>query len=187
MSAQKSNKSKKAAKDNVDTLSFFLDKLRNTDTNIKKDFLALAIGHLPEIVQAISHSDGLSLEERVNYLKDIRMLATLGIETIVPKIPDVAPALWKERGKENYHMSPCDFVLLHYPSLGFGLSQSDLGRLDPPLLEALKNWKRKYGWPDGFTVPTQKQINDELLRELGFAESQSAIRLRNIKRNRRPS
>ena len=184
MSAQKSGNPKKVAKDNADTLSSAIDKLRNTDNTIKKEFWNAVVDNLQETLQGLSNSDELSLEDKVRHLKNIRRLVTSELASVIPQVPDKAPALWKERGKENYHMSPCDFVVQHYPSLGFGLSQADIGHLDPKLMAALRNWRDKHGWPEGFDLPSQNELNDRRLNELSESELVEISKLGAVVRHR---
>lgn len=154
-----------------------IDNLKKVSESIKQEFEAASLDHMREILDVISHSGDLKLEERVQLLKTVRQLTTKALHDIMPPIPEIAPALWKERGKENYHMSPCDFVKKHYPSLGFGLTQAHLGRLDPPLLPALRNWRDKYGWPDNFDLPSENEYNDRLFDEMSEHEVQETTRL----------
>lgn len=177
-------KDEKVATDHSDDLYSHINKLSKIEKEIRQRLIADFHDRMTEIITEISDSDKLSPKERIDCIKSFRKEARLVLEAITPPIPSEAPILWKNRGKENYHMSPCDFVVQHYPSLGLGLSQADLGRLDPQLISALRNWRDKHGWPANFDLPSQSELNARKINELTKAEIEDVAQLGFVIRDR---
>lgn len=82
-------------------------------------------------------------------------------------LPEEAPALWaKDKQKGD---TPVTFIQRHYaPWLGKGLSRPDIRRLDPQLYMALANWLRGNPLPEGFDLPTKKQVTDSIAEKFGL-------------------
>lgn len=84
-----------------------------------------------------------------------------------PPLPEKAPALWatdKQKGD-----TPVTFIQRHYaPWLGKGLSRPDIRQLDPQLYMALANWLRGNPLPEGFDLPTKKQVTDSIAEKAGL-------------------
>lgn len=87
-------------------------------------------------------------------------------------LPELAPVLWAEAKQPGD--TPPDFIQRHYtPWLGKGLTVADLLRLDPKLHRALYNWKQRHPLPEGFVLPTLKELNDAQVQE-AFADGNAA-------------
>jgi len=86
------------------------------------------------------------------------------------ELPDVK---WKERGKQNWRMSPCDFFEKHYPENVPSLAT--IASHDKPLYDALNIYKTKGLWPIGFNIPTTKEANDSILAQLDKVRTLSEI------------
>jgi hypothetical protein len=79
--------------------------------------------------------------------------------TSPPALPVEAPATWKHDKQPGD--TPVTFIQRHYePWLGKGLNRADINRLDPSLYTGLANWLRKNDLPDGFDLPTKKEVLD---------------------------
>lgn len=99
--------------------------------------------------------------------KFIEMVGVSETDKEFGSLPTKAPTLWVER-KTGREVSPVDFIHQHYGSwLGKGLTRAHIGQLDKPLYAALAVWVRRHGWPDDLNLPTQRELTDQLLAEMG--------------------
>jgi len=91
---------------------------------------------------------------------------TAGKQSTWIELPQHAPELYAGlRSAEN----PPEFVKRVYrPWLGQGLTRAHIRELDPGLYRAIDNWSRKPGndWPADVDLPTLKEQNSRLLKEI---------------------
>ncbi len=112
------------------------------------------------------------------------------------ELPTKAPEFYQKR--TDRREKPCDFILRVYKKWhGKGLAKHHLLHLDEPLYMALCNWLIKNDAPDGFDLPTKKELNDRELERLEldggeglpypsyYKELKDKLRLYNAARNRR--
>ena len=133
--------------------------LPDIDGSIRQFFLSLSGTEYRIAEQAILKT---SLRE-----KFIEMVGVSETDKESGSLPTKAPALWAER-KTGREVSPVDFIHQHYgPWLGKGLTRAHIGQLDKPLYTALAGWVGRNGWPEGLNLPTQRELTDQLLAEMG--------------------
>lgn len=154
-------------------LQKILEKSDYTDQRqvIKDTFDRVAPSPAIEIINEIAEMTEIPKEDRQQALTSIyhaMIQAMEKVETI--ELPDVK---WKARGKENWHMSPCDFFEKHYPENVPSLAT--IASHDKPLYDALNIYKTKGLWHEGFHIPTTKEANDITLAQLDKAPTLSEI------------
>lgn len=147
---------------------------------IRDEFTKSTLLELTKIVSVKTDDQNFSLNQRLEILRGLQQLVASEEKRITPQVPDVAPLLWKERGKENYKMSPCDFVIQQYPSYGYGLHLAHIRQLDFPLYSALTNLKKSQGWPDNFYLPTKKEFLDQKIEKMSDDEIEEARRFSSL-------
>jgi len=143
--------------------------------------------HLERIaaqLDAISQNPTINLDDTIRALEIVVAHTSEKIEQITPSIPEIAPILWQERGKENRFMSPFEFIKIYYPSYGFGLTLPDIKHLDSKLYVALMNWKNTKGWPEDFKLPSINEIYDAKLQSMNKHQLQQILKLADVIRYR---
>ncbi len=111
-------------------------------------------------------------------------------------LPIEAPELYQQRADRRE--LPHEFIERGYGSwMGKGLARHHILQLDKPLYMALANWLKKNNLPEGFNLPTKKELNDRELERIGLREGETLpypsyynglkqkLRLYNAARNRR--
>ncbi|PCJ89719.1 MAG: hypothetical protein COA52_11535 [Hyphomicrobiales bacterium] len=113
-------------------------------------------------------------------------------------LPETAPERYQKRADKRER--PWPFIMRVYADwLGKGLAQHHLLHLDKPLYAALHCWLLKNDKPEGFDLPSKKEINDRELEQLGIKDGallpypsyykglKDKLRLYNAARNRAPN
>ena len=113
-------------------------------------------------------------------------------------LPETAPERYQKRADKRER--PWPFITRVYAQwLGKGLAQHHLLHLDKPLYAALHCWLLKNDKPEGFDLPSKKEINDRDLERLGIEDGAALpypsyykglkdnLRLYNAARNRMPN
>jgi hypothetical protein len=129
----------------------------------ERGFAAAALAGALRFLDEISDADGISKQRKIALLTRVYEVANSKIEAFLRETPNVP--LWKDRRRSDWRMSPCTFVERYYPTYGNGLTSDDIK--DRNLLKALQNFKARYGWPDGFDLPTKSQALDRLVEAQG--------------------
>jgi hypothetical protein len=133
-----------------------LEKLRRHNTLALREVIS-------RVIEDFASDDALTHQEKVTTLLQIKTDLSNHLTKLVSKAPAQAPSTWATRNRSNQE-TPIDFVRRVYvESLGHGLTQSDIRRLDYDLYRALQNWKQRYGWPSDFMLPTKQSKNEMLL------------------------
>ncbi|QCI63948.1 hypothetical protein [Phreatobacter stygius] len=128
---------------------------------IKPNFAKAALTGSLGIVQEIAQNASLPTKTKIELLSKIYAAANRAVEELA-KVPTDIP-LWAER--TEWRMSPCDFVKINFPTYGKGLSSGDIE--DKQLTQALLNYKKRYGWPEDFDLPTKAQAMNRVIAEQG--------------------
>lgn len=62
--------------------------------------------------------------------------------------------------------TPVSFIQRVYARwLGSGLSKSHIREVDPQLYRAFYNWAARHELPDGFSLPTQREVSDAVVAQ----------------------
>lgn len=129
------------------------------------DLITTAAQSAVSLVQHIKAASKIPTEERKYALFQIYSELSTALKDLdTPEFPDIH---WEDRGKKNRFMSPCDFVIQHYPNYGKNLTLNAISAHDHPLYNALNTKKKKGEWKEGFDLPTQHEANDRALEKLG--------------------
>lgn len=89
-----------------------------------------------------------------------------------PPLPKTAPELYKHR-LDRYE-KPHAFIQRVYAEwYGRGLAKNHLLSLDRSLYFALARQLGRHGCPEGFDLPTQKELNDRFLADMGLEDGET--------------
>ena len=133
---------------------------------IKTDFGKFASGPAINIIQDIASMEEVSRDEKIAALTSIYEAVALALDDA--QKPQLSTVFWKDRGKENRFMSPCQFVIDNYPAYHTGeLSLDMIKHHDKPLYQALQNRRKRQGWDEGFDLPTKPEACDRAIRQGG--------------------
>jgi hypothetical protein len=134
-----------------------LERLRRHNTLMLREVIS-------RVLEDFARDSTLTYEERTATLLQIRSDLSSHVTKLVSNIPKKAPSMWSDRDKSKQE-TPIGFIRRVYAdSLGRGLTQSDIRRLDFDLYRALQNWKQRHAWPSDFPLGTKQHRNDMLLR-----------------------
>ena len=136
---------------------------RRTDY-IKDDFYETVAETPVRLIRGIVSQTDIPRDQRRLALKRIYDEMIKAMDE-VEKI-DLPNVYWRERGKDRYYMLPSDFVMKYYPDYRI-ITMLDIKDHDPDLYQALNNQKKKKGFPEGFSITTDRDRNTMLLEELG--------------------
>lgn len=150
----------------VHELIAYIETHYKREDDIEKDFANAALTGALGLLDEILGKEEIAPEIKRGLFAQIARAATEKAEKLAPA-PHKPKVFWSERGRDRRFMSPCDWVKENWPTYGKGLALSDIRDVDRPLYYALVYYKRQYGWPSDFKLPTKKERNDELLEQLG--------------------
>lgn len=116
----------------------------------------------------------------------LRLDSSNEAEEMTPKLelPAVAPELYKDRADKKETI--VDFLRrVWQPWMEAKvLTRRDLRKLDPSADKAVENWLLRQPLPDDISLPTLKEVNDELLAESSDEAVRAAWRLSGLKGRR---
>jgi hypothetical protein len=130
---------------------------------IRRDFATAALAGALKFLEEISEAE-IPTHKKIELLSKIYEAANKNIEKLATAPFENIPQ-WADRPKTQWRQSPCDFVKNNYPTYGKGLTSDQIA--DRKLLQALWNYKSKYGWPDDFDLPGKSVAVNRLLDEIG--------------------
>jgi hypothetical protein len=138
--------------------------LKDIEEEIRRDFATAALAGALDFLKEISEAQEVPVQKRIELLTKIYEAANKAIEKLADAPFENIP-LWADRDRSK-KILPTDFVKLHYPSYGTGLSIDQIK--DPKLRHALWNQKSKQGgWPENFVLASKSEAIDRLIAELG--------------------
>jgi hypothetical protein len=133
---------------------------------IKRDFATAALAGALRFLEEISETNEIPAPKKIELLAKVYEAANKQIGKIAKAQPNMPPNVpqWARRDRSQWRMSPCDFVRLNYPTYGKGLTSHQIE--DKKLLQALWNFKSRYGWPDDFDLPGRSAAVDREILKL---------------------
>ena len=117
--------------------------------------------------------DGIkTIFSEINYNEKL-LLLNFAKSIPEPRAVKRAPVFYKQRDKSKYS-DVVDFIKKEYGEyIGKGLCRADLGKLDPPLAQALTNWLRNNELPSDLDLPSKTERKNEEMARF-FAENEDA-------------
>lgn len=152
----------------VHQLIEYIENNFSKEGRFRKSFADAALTGALRFLDEIASAEGISHRKKIQLLTRIYQAANSRIEGLNAP-PVVAPlAKWAER-KERF-ISPCDFLVTHFPSYGRGLNLAQVRQADPQLYQALMRLKSERGWPGSFHIPSKSEQMDALVEAAGESD-----------------